>query len=234
MSSVVSDRQSLAAAGYSVQLAERTFYIPLSRQSGLQGVGKRVLDLGLGLIIVIAMMPLFLAVAALILIESGWPVLFCQKRLGQGGKEFTVYKFRSMFKDAERRLPEVQRHNEVKDGPIFKWRNDPRITRVGRFLRRTSIDELPQLINVLMGHMSLVGPRPPLESEVHKYEEWHFKRLSVKPGMTGLWQVSGRSNLTFAEMVRLDIRYVDEWSLWGDIVILARTPLAVVSARGAF
>jgi lipopolysaccharide/colanic/teichoic acid biosynthesis glycosyltransferase len=192
------------------------------------------MDLGLVLILFTMLSPLFLAIAVAIFMESGRPIFFRQKRLGQGGKEFTVFKFRSMYQDAEHRLHEVQRHNEIKDGPIFKWRNDPRITPFGRFLRRTSLDELPQLINVLLGQMSLVGPRPPLESEVHKYEEWHCERLSVKPGMTGLWQVSGRSNLSFSEMVRLDNEYARTWSVWLDVVLLARTLPAVLFGRGAF
>jgi lipopolysaccharide/colanic/teichoic acid biosynthesis glycosyltransferase len=154
--------------------------------------------------------------------------------LGRNGREFTVYKFRSMWQDAERRLSEVAGLNEVNDGPIFKMRNDPRITGVGRYLRKTSLDELLQLWNVLKGDMSLVGPRPPLASEVVKYEDWQLRRLTVKPGMTGLWQVSGRSNLGFIEMVELDLQYIDTWSIWRDIVLLLRTPLAVISARGAY
>ncbi|HLF79276.1 MAG TPA: sugar transferase [Dehalococcoidia bacterium] len=193
-----------------------------------------MIDLSLGLVALVALSPVFVLASLLVFIESGRPIFFRQQRLGRGAKRFTVYKFRSMSQDAEKMLPEIYDNNEVKDGPIFKWREDPRITRVGRLLRRTSLDELPQLINVLLGQMSLVGPRPPLESEVAKYEEWHLRRLSVKPGMTGLWQVSGRSNLTFAEMVRLDIQYVDNWSLWADLALLARTPYAVIVARGAF
>ena len=154
----------------------------------------------------------------------------------QGGREFKVYKFRSMARDAEARLAEVREHNDVPDGPTFEWKEDPRITKVGRLLRRTSLDELPQLWNVLLGNMSLVGPPPPppLLSEVLEYEAWQLGRLAVKPGMTGLWQVSGRSNLTFAEMVELDIAYVESWSNKRDIVLLLRTPLAVLTARGAY
>jgi len=139
-----------------------------------------------------------------------------------------------MCKDAPRRLAEVMANNEIEDGPIFKWRDDPRVTKVGRFLRRTSLDELPQLLNVLKGDLSLVGPRPPLESEVARYEEWQLQRLCVKPGMTGLWQVSGRSKLSFREMVELDIAYGESWTLWHDISILARTPIAVTSGHGAY
>jgi lipopolysaccharide/colanic/teichoic acid biosynthesis glycosyltransferase len=154
--------------------------------------------------------------------------------MGQNGRKFTVYKFRSMHRDAEKRLEEVKQNNLIKDGPIFKWKQDSRITKVGRFLRRTSLDELPQLWNVLLGNMSLVGPRPPLESEVMEYESWQLRRLAVKPGMTGLWQVSGRSNLGFVQMVGLDIDYIEAWSVWRDITLLAKTPLAVITARGAY
>jgi lipopolysaccharide/colanic/teichoic acid biosynthesis glycosyltransferase len=139
-----------------------------------------------------------------------------------------------MSRDAESRLDEVRPLNQVQDGPTFKMKVDPRVTRVGRFLRRTSLDELPQLLNVLKGEMSLVGPRPPLESEVREYADWQLRRLSVKPGMTGLWQVSGRSNLSFSDMVRLDIEYVENWSLAADVFLLARTPLAVLVSRGAY
>jgi exopolysaccharide biosynthesis polyprenyl glycosylphosphotransferase len=234
MSTLLGDQKALAGIGYAVTLTDRTVVIPASPQSGVPAVAKRMVDLGLGLVALIALSPFFLAISVLICLESGWPVFFRQKRLGLGGEEFTVYKFRSMSKDAERLLPELQDNNEIKDGPIFKWRNDPRITKVGRILRRSSLDELPQLLNVMFGQMSLVGPRPPLESEVAKYEEWHLRRLSVKPGMTGLWQVSGRSDLTFGQMVQLDIRYVENWSVWMDLALLVRTPIAVLVARGAF
>jgi lipopolysaccharide/colanic/teichoic acid biosynthesis glycosyltransferase len=170
----------------------------------------------------------------LIWMDTGAPIFFRQERLGQSGKRFTVLKFRSMLQDAEARLDEVARNNEVTDGPIFKWRQDPRITRVGRFLRRTSLDELPQFWNVLVGEMSLVGPRPPLEREVNAYEDWQLGRLAVKPGMTGLWQVSGRSNLTFTEMVTLDLTYINTWSIWKDVILLLKTPFAVFGGRGAF
>ena len=142
-------------------------------------------------------------------------------------------KFRSMSNDAEKQLHELLSRNEV-SGPVFKIRNDPRMTRVGRFLRRTSIDELPQMINVLKGEMSLVGPRPPLPHEVERYEEWHRRRLEVSPGITGLWQVSGRSVIPFDEMVMLDIYYIENWSLGMDVGILLRTVPAVLSGGGAY
>src|SRR5207249_3026199 len=144
-----------------------------------------------------------------------------------------AYKFRSMRQDADKELEQLRALNEA-DGPIFKMRADPRVTRVGRLLRRASLDELPQLLNVLKGDMSLVGPRPPIPAEVAQYEPWHMKRLEVSPGLTGLWQVSGRSELAFDEMVLLDIYYIETWSLGLDIRILLRTLPAVLFARGAF
>ncbi len=215
-------------------LEQRLTHIPVSRQVGLQAAAKRLVDFTVSLLLVIGLSPLFIALGVFILLETGRPILFRQQRLGLNGQRFTVFKFRSMHRNAEQRLAEVMANNEIKDGPIFKWRDDPRITRVGRFLRRTSLDELPQLLNVLRGDMSLVGPRPPLEAEVARYEPWHMERLSVKPGMTGLWQVSGRSNLNFNQMVELDNTYAKEWSIWLDLKLLLKTPWAVFTARGAF
>jgi lipopolysaccharide/colanic/teichoic acid biosynthesis glycosyltransferase len=144
-----------------------------------------------------------------------------------------VYKFRTMVVDAEQKKAELAQQNEA-DGPIFKMRNDPRLTRVGRFLRRTSLDEIPQLLNIALGQMSWVGPRPATPDEVAKYEPWHLRRLAAKPGLTGLWQVSGRSDTTFEEMVRLDIYYVEHWSLLMDLRIVAQTIPTVLSGRGAY
>jgi len=208
--------------------------VPASPQVGVAGATKRILDFTLALALAIAITPLVLIIAIAVVVESAGPVFFCQKRMGRGGQIFTVIKFRSMYRDAEARLHEVSANNEITDGPTFKWRDDPRITRVGRLLRRTSLDELPQIYNVLLGNMSLVGPRPPLESEVLKYEPWQLERLAVKPGMTGLWQVSGRSELGFLEMVLLDIDYVRKWSVRRDVVLLVRTPWAVIKGRGAY
>jgi lipopolysaccharide/colanic/teichoic acid biosynthesis glycosyltransferase len=200
----------------------------------VQAAAKRLLDIIVSFILLAGLSPLFLVLGVLIFIETGRPILFRQQRLGLNGQRFTVFKFRSMHRNAEQRLAEVMANNEIKDGPIFKMRKDPRITGVGRFLRRTSLDELPQLLNVLRGDMSLVGPRPPLESEVVRYESWHMGRLSAKPGMTGLWQVSGRSNLNFNQMVELDNLYAKEWTFWLDIKLLLKTPWAVLTGRGAF
>ncbi|KAB2344038.1 sugar transferase [Actinomadura rudentiformis] len=177
--------------------------------------------------------PLVLAIAVAIKVTSSGPVLFRQVRVGRDGSEFTVLKFRTMVVDAEARKVDLIEHNE-NDGVLFKMRQDPRITRVGRWLRRYSLDELPQLINVARGDMSLVGPRPPLPEEVAKYGDDVRRRLVVKPGMTGLWQVSGRSDLTWEESVRLDLRYVDNWSLALDLQIMWKTWSAVFRGSGAY
>jgi lipopolysaccharide/colanic/teichoic acid biosynthesis glycosyltransferase len=208
--------------------------IPPGPQVGLAAATKRLLDIAGALAALVIFGPVMILVTVAIVLGSGWPPLFLQRRVGFGGQVFTVCKFRSMVKDAEKSLAELRGLNEVTDGPIFKIRKDPRLTRVGTLLRRTSMDELPQLLNVLIGNMSLVGPRPALESEVLQYEPWQLARLAVKPGLTGLWQVSGRSDLGFGEMVGLDIRYVEQWSVWQDVVLLARTPAALITARGAY
>jgi exopolysaccharide biosynthesis polyprenyl glycosylphosphotransferase len=171
--------------------------------------------------------------AAAIRLDSPGPVIFRQTRVGANGKTFEMYKFRSMYRGAEHQLEEIRDLNEV-DGPIFKMKDDPRVTRVGRILRRASLDELPQLWNVLLGDMSLVGPRPPLPSEVAQYLEWHKKRLEVRPGVTGLWQVSGRSLLSFDDQCLLDVYYIENWSLWLDLKILMRTIPQVLFGNGAY
>jgi exopolysaccharide biosynthesis polyprenyl glycosylphosphotransferase len=188
----------------------------------------------LGSVVLLALFgPLLLAVALLVRVTSRGPVLFRQVRVGRDGREFRIVKFRSMYVDAEARLAEVRHLNE-QDGLLFKIRDDPRVTPVGRWLRRFSLDELPQLLNVVAGQMSLVGPRPPLPQEVAAYAADVRRRLAVKPGMTGLWQVSGRSDLRWEEAVRLDLRYVENWSLSLDLVILLRTMTAVVRSSGAY
>ncbi|MFD0685157.1 sugar transferase [Actinomadura fibrosa] len=177
--------------------------------------------------------PLLAVVAVLIKATSAGPVMFRQVRVGRGGREFTVYKFRTMVRDAEARKKALLERNET-DGALFKIREDPRVTRVGRWLRRYSLDELPQLFNVVRGDMSLVGPRPPLPEEVAQYGGDVYRRLVVKPGLTGLWQVSGRSDLTWEESVRLDLRYVDNWSLALDLQIMWKTWSAVFRGSGAY
>jgi len=194
---------------------------------------KRALDVTTSMLVLTLAAPLIALTALAIKLDSPGPVLFRQTRIGKGGERFSFLKFRSMRQDAEQQLAELMCMNEV-SGPIFKIRDDPRMTRVGRVIRRISLDELPQLINVLRGEMSLVGPRPPIHHEVAKYEDWHLRRLEVSPGMTGLWQVSGRSEIPFDEMVMLDIYYIENWSLGLDLKILLRTIPAVLCGGGAF
>jgi lipopolysaccharide/colanic/teichoic acid biosynthesis glycosyltransferase len=177
--------------------------------------------------------PAIIALAVAIRVDSPGPVVFRQVRVGKGGREFLMYKFRTMFTEAEQGLSDIRHLNEH-DGVLFKVREDPRVTRMGRWLRRLSLDELPQLVNVLGGTMSLVGPRPPLPQEVEVYPDDMRRRLVVLPGMTGLWQVSGRSDLPWEEAVRLDLRYVENWSLSLDLVILLRTLSAVLRSSGAY
>lgn len=200
---------------------------------GGQRVAKRLFDVTVAGIIILFASPAMLAVATLIRLDGKGPVLFRQERVGMEGNRFLMLKFRSMVVDAEARLVELEQRNEG-SGPLFKMKNDPRITRIGRVLRRFSIDELPQLFNVLGGSMSLVGPRPPLAREVEAYEHEVRRRLLVKPGLTGLWQVSGRSNLSWQDSVRLDLYYVENWSLAGDLVIILRTVRAVFGSAGAY
>lgn len=194
---------------------------------------KRFFDKATALVALVVLSPFLAALALAIRLDSPGPVLFSQTRVGKDGATFRCYKFRSMRVGAEQEQAELEALNEA-EGPIFKIRQDPRLTRVGRFLRRMSLDELPQLINVFRGEMSLVGPRPPIPAEVERYEEWHHRRLEVTPGITGLWQVSGRSELSFDEMVMLDLYYIENWSLALDIQIMARTIPTVLAARGAF
>jgi len=177
-------------------------------------------------------LPILTATALAIKIDSKGPVFFRQTRSGLNGKPFKLYKFRTMCADAEAQKEKLKTLNEM-SGPVFKVKNDPRVTRVGRFLRKTSLDELPQFINVLNGDMSLVGPRPPLPKEVAEYEPWQHRKLSVKPGVTCTWQVSGRNNIDFDDWMRLDLDYIDNWSLWEDAKILAKTIPAVLKGSGA-
>ena len=228
--------------------ADRTFYPDLDRLNETQKIPflvKRTIDI-LGSLLALALFsPLFFLIAILVKLTSKGPILFRQERLGQFGRTFTFLKFRSMHAAND---PKIHRefmksvirgsHDGKVDGsgkPVYKMTNDPRTTRVGRFLRRTSLDELPQFINVLKGDMSLVGPRPPLAYEYREYDVWHRRRvLEIKPGITGLWQVEGRSRVRFDEMVRLDLQYARGWSLWLDVQILWKTPRAVMFGNGAY
>jgi len=193
---------------------------------------KRLFDVAAATVLLIVLSPVLLACALAVKISSPGPVLFTQVRCGLHGRLFRLLKFRSMVVDAERKKEEVIHLNEV-SGPVFKSSRDPRVTAVGRILRRTSLDELPQLVNVLMGHMSLVGPRPPVPSEVEVYEPWQRRRLSVVPGITCIWQVSGRSQIGFEEWMRMDLEYAGNWSLWLDALLLLKTIPAVFLMRGA-
>lgn len=196
-------------------------------------VVKRAFDLCVCSALILLGAPLWAAVAIAIKLTSPGPVLYSQDRVGVQGTSFAMLKFRSMYIDAEQRLVELSEHNEA-SGPLFKIRDDPRVTAVGRWMRKYSIDEFPQLLNVMRGEMSLVGPRPPLRSEVDRYSQEDWRRMDVVPGMTGLWQVSGRSNLTFDEMVRLDLFYIHNWSVGLDVALIIRTVPAVLFARGAY
>jgi exopolysaccharide biosynthesis polyprenyl glycosylphosphotransferase len=200
---------------------------------GAGKIGKLVLDIIGSTLALLVLWPLLLVVAIVIKLDSAGPVFYRAERFGRNGEPFRMLKFRSMVAGADASRISLIRHNEV-DGPLFKIRDDPRVTAVGRWLRRTSIDELPQLINVICGQMSLVGPRPPLPSEVATYTREVHRRLLVKPGITGLWQVSGRSDLSWEEAVRLDLYYVENWSLIQDLTIVCRTIGAVLRGRGAY
>jgi len=195
--------------------------------------GKRVMDFVFSVLALVGVSPLLLVLAVLIRLNSPGPALFKQKRVGQGGKLFDIYKFRSMRVGAEDERAQLTAQNQA-SGPLFKMKADPRLTGLGRFLRRSSLDELPQFFNVLRGEMSVVGPRPGLPSEVAEYQPWHRQRLEVPPGITGLWQVSGRSELTFDEMCLLDIYYIENWSLGLDLSIMLRTIPRVFLAEGAY
>jgi exopolysaccharide biosynthesis polyprenyl glycosylphosphotransferase len=207
--------------------------IDVQPRTRLSRGAKRTMDVigsALGLLV---LAPVFLLVALAVRLSSRGPAFFVQDRCGLGGKPFRFYKFRTMCADAETRKAQLAHLNEV-DGPAFKLARDPRVTRLGSLLRRTSLDELPQLWNVLKGDMSLVGPRPPTREEVERYNVRHAQRLSVVPGITGLWQVSGRSQISdFERWIDLDLHYIRSWSLWLDLRILARTVLVVLLTRGA-
>ena len=205
-------------------------YVEAPRFTGVRLAVKSAFDVVVAAVLLAALAPFFLVVGFLIKLDDHGPVFFSQRRVGQGGRSFVMTKFRSMHVGADQLLPDA---NDA-DGPLFKLREDPRVTRIGRWLRRSSIDELPQLVNVLRGEMSLVGPRPPLESEVAGYAEDARRRLLVKPGLTGLWQVSGRSDLSWEDSVRLDLYYVENWSFTSDLRILWRTVRALRERRGAY
>lgn len=216
--------ESLLAAGRPIVPAEGNRSIAYRR-------AKRVLDVVGAAVLLVLLAPMMAMTYVVLLVAMRGRPIFRQTRLGYRGRPFVMYKFRTMTPDAEQLRADVP--NE-KDGPIFKNRRDPRVTRIGRFLRSTSIDETPQLLNVLLGQMSLVGPRPPLGCEVAQYQPWQRRRLAVQPGLTCLWQVSGRSEIGFQDWVRMDLWYVRHQNLWTDLVLLLRTPLSVLSRQGAY
>lgn len=230
------EHYQVADAGYINQntqvltLAPPLEFLPKKK---LYAVAKRFLDVFLSVSALIVLFPLLLFTAIAVKLDSKGPALYAQYRAGKNGKPFKMYKFRSMCADAEQKLKDLQHLNE-KDGPVFKISNDPRITKVGEFIRKKSIDELPQLFNILRGEMSIVGPRPPLISEVEQYNAYQIQRLNVKPGLTCYWQISGRSKLTFDEWIDLDIKYLRECCLLTDLIIFLKTIPAVLMCRGAF
>lgn len=206
-----------------VQIEDKTFY----------EICKRIMDVVCSLLGLILLSPLFLITAIAIKREDKGPVIFAQNRTGKDGKVFRMYKFRSMFVDAEKRRAELLAKNEA-DGPLFKMADDPRITKVGKFIRRTSIDELPQLVNILKGEMSIVGPRPLVTYEQDQCNEYQAQRLLVKPGLTCIWQVSGRSDTKFDELIEMDLEYIRKRSLWLDIKLILKTVVVVFTHKGAY
>lgn len=205
-----------------------------SKTIGVQLVIKRCVDVASAALGLLLMSPIFGVIALAVLMDSGAPVFYRWKVVGFRGCPFTGYKFRTMVREADERRSKLEAMNEM-TGPVFKMRDDPRVTRIGRFLRRFSLDELPQLWSVLLGDMSLVGPRPPLQTEWSRFEPWQRRKLSVKPGITCLWQVSGRSDISdFGEWVKLDIEYINRWNLLLDLQILFATGAAVIRSRGAY
>lgn len=193
---------------------------------------KRLIDIVCSFLGVLVLSPLFIIIAIIIKMTSKGPVFFSQKRVGKNGKEFDMYKFRSMVVNAEELKEKLAAKNEM-SGPMFKMKDDPRVTKVGKFIRKTSIDELPQLWNVLKGDMSLVGPRPSLPKEVAQFEDWMYKRLEVKPGLTCYWQVSGRNNIDFEDWMKLDVKYVEERNPWIDIKLIFKTVFVLFGDKNA-
>ena len=203
-----------------------------SVEFSLYEVIKRLIDVVCSFLGVLVLSPLFIIIAIIIKTTSKGPVFFSQKRVGKNGKEFDMYKFRSMVVNAEELKEKLAAQNEM-SGPMFKMKDDPRVTKVGKFIRKTSIDELPQLWNVLKGDMSLVGPRPSLPKEVAQFEEWMYKRLEVKPGLTCYWQVSGRNSIDFEEWMKLDIKYVNDRNTWIDIKLIFKTVAVLFGDKNA-
>ncbi|SHI74159.1 exopolysaccharide biosynthesis polyprenyl glycosylphosphotransferase [Clostridium intestinale DSM 6191] len=198
----------------------------------LYNIIKRIIDIFCSIIGIICLSPLFVIIGIIIKFDSKGSIIFSQKRIGKNGKVFKMYKFRSMVVNAEELKKKLVTQNEM-SGPMFKMKNDPRITKIGKFIRKTSIDELPQLINVLKGEMSLVGPRPSLPKEVSEFEPWMMRRLEVKPGLTCYWQISGRNNIGFNEWMRLDVKYVEKRNTWVDIKLIFKTFFVLFGDKNA-
>lgn len=213
---------------------DTNFNLLIQKENVIYTVVKRLFDVSLSFIGLLFLIPVFILISFLIKInDPKGSVFFIQERVGKNLEIFKMYKFRSMYSNAEERLEELLKFNEI-DGAMFKMKDDPRITRIGKYLRESSLDELPQLLNVLKGNMSLVGPRPPLLREVEEYSTYDKQRLMVKPGITGLWQISGRNALSFKEMVELDLQYIREVSLINDTIILFKTIKVIIKRTNAY
>jgi exopolysaccharide biosynthesis polyprenyl glycosylphosphotransferase len=239
------DAAALTCVGGEVsRSATRLFLVAdTSRLRGWQGLAKRVLDIVLASVALLLTGPLLLIIALLVRRSGPGPIFFVQERLGKHGRPFRFYKFRTMVHNSDDAIhrqfaalfingDQQGVHRQNGNRKVYKLCRDPRVTKVGRWLRRTSLDELPQLFNILRGDMSLVGPRPPIAYEIEHYQPWHLERLKVTPGLTGLWQVSGRSSVPFEEMVRLDVQYINSWSIWQDLRILLKTVPVVLQGTG--
>jgi len=216
-----------------LQIEEQEIVQVSKKQNNIYEASKRVLDFVAALLGLILLSPVFLIVSILIKLESEGEVIFSQTRIGLKGKKFKMYKFRSMVKNAEELKAKLATQNEM-SGPMFKMKEDPRVTKVGKFIRKTSIDELPQLINVLKGEMSLVGPRPSLPKEVENFEDWMLRRLEVKPGLTCYWQVSGRNNIDFEDWMKLDIQYVEDRNFCLDLKLIFKTFFVLFGDKNAY
>jgi exopolysaccharide biosynthesis polyprenyl glycosylphosphotransferase len=225
-------RLARARPAYGGSLSDGYVHYLMGRYSPVQAAVKRMLDILASSAALVVLSPLLLCAALAVKLSSRGPVFFRQERVGLHGRTFAMLKFRSMVSNAEALKADLEHRNE-QAGPVFKIAHDPRVTAVGRFLRKHSIDELPQLVNVLRGDMSLVGPRPPLPKEVAKYEAWQRRRLSVRPGLTCVWQVSGRNQISFEQWMLLDMQYIDHWNLLQDLRLIVRTVPVVLSGRGA-
>jgi len=226
------DLGSRNGALHAIPSVETNYLEPIPVKQVPYATAKRALDIVLSLIGLIVLSPVFLICALLVRLTSRGEVIFKQTRVGEGGRLFTCYKFRSMRKDAEKHKSKLAHLNEL-SGPVFKIKNDPRVTFVGKYMRKLSLDELPQIVNVLKGEMTIVGPRPPVPREVSLYNDRALGRLAVKPGLTCLWQINGRSNVAFDHWVEMDLLYIDTMTFWGDVKIIAKTVPAVVFCRGA-